>query len=56
MMRVGAEIDLSAVWLIRHAMSEFVAWHRVGIAPDLPLRRPDSGEGSGKRVGGSHGM
>lgn len=50
------ELDLSAAWLIRRAVSEFVARHRDGIVPDLPLRPPEpeaevqakTGESSGK--------
>ena len=39
--RLGAELDLSAAWMIRRAVSEFVARHGQGIATDLPLQRPD---------------
>lgn len=40
-MRLGGELDLSAAWLIRRALSEFVARHREGVAANLPLRRPE---------------
>lgn len=53
--RLGAELDLSAAWLIRRAVSEFVARHRDGIEADLPLRRPEPEPGGGKKSGGSHG-
>lgn len=52
---LGAELDLSAAWLIRRAVSEFVARHRDGIEADLPLRRPEPEPGGGKKSGGSHG-
>ena len=47
--RLGADLDLSAAWLIRRAVSEFVARHREGIEVDLPLRRPESEPGDGKK-------
>lgn len=39
--RLGEELDLSAAWMIRRAVSEFVARHRGGIESDLPLRPPE---------------
>ena len=39
--RLGAELDLSAAWMIRRAVSEFVARHNEGIAPDLPCADPN---------------
>ena len=53
--RLGTELDLSAAWMIRRAVSEFVARHREGIAPDLPLRRPESESPENKKAGGSRG-
>ena len=53
--RLGAELDLSGAWMIRRAVSEFVARHREGIAADLPLRRPEPELRGGKKAGGSHG-
>ncbi|MCB1670213.1 MAG: CopG family transcriptional regulator [Pseudomonadales bacterium] len=37
---LAASLDLSAAWMIRRAVSEFVARHRSGIKSDLPLRHP----------------
>ena len=51
--RLGAELDLSAAWLIRRAVSEFVARHGQGIATDLPLQRPDSQSARSKKPGGA---
>lgn len=53
--RIGAALDLSAAWMIRRAVSEFVARNRENVAPDLPLRRPESEAGGTKKVGGSGG-
>jgi len=53
--RLGAELDLSAAWLIRRAVSEFVARHRDGIAPDLPLRPPELEATGRKTTGGTRG-
>ena len=53
---LGAELDLSAAWMIRRAVSEFVARHRSGIEADLPLRRPESGPEKNKKAGGSRGQ
>lgn len=53
--RLGAELDLSAAWLIRRAVSEFVARHRDGIAPDLPLRPPELEAAAQRKTGGSSG-
>lgn len=53
--RLGIELDLSAAWMIRRAVSEFVVRHRDGIAADLPLQRPKSESGSDKKAGGSRG-
>lgn len=52
--RLGAELDLSAAWMIRRAVSEFVARHRESIAADLPLQRPESEPTGEKKAGGSH--
>ncbi len=53
--RLGADLDLTAAWLTRRAVSEFVARHREVIEADLPLRRPESEPGDGKKSRGSHG-
>ena len=53
--RLGACLDLSAAWLIRRAVSEFVPRHREGIEADLPLCRPESEPDDGKKPRGSHG-
>jgi hypothetical protein len=37
---LAASLDLSAAWMIRRAVSEFIARHRSGIDSDLPLRQP----------------
>lgn len=50
--RLGEELDLSAAWMIRRAVSEFVARHRDGIEADLPLRRPDARLVGAKKVEG----
>lgn len=53
--RIGDELDLSAAWMIRRAVSEFVARHRTDVAPDLPLR-PADGKARGKKTaGGTNG-
>lgn len=38
--RLAASLDLSAAWMIRRAVSEFIARYRAGIESDLPLRLP----------------
>lgn len=53
--RLGKELDLSAAWMIRRAVSEFVARNREGIEPDLPLRSAESEVNSKKQAGGSGG-
>ena len=53
--RLGEELDLSAAWMIRRAVSEFVARHRENIEADLPLRRPESESAANKKAGGSSG-
>ena len=50
--RLGEELDLSAAWMIRRAVSEFIARHRDGIEADLPLRRPDRRLAGPKKAGG----
>ena len=50
--RLGEELDLSAAWMIRRAVSEFIARHRHSIEADLPLRRPDSRLAGAKKAGG----
>ncbi len=53
---LGEELDLLVAWMIRRAVSEFVARHREGIAADLPLRHPEAKSAAGKKSGGSHGQ
>lgn len=53
--RLGGELDLSAAWMIRRAVSEFVARHREGVEADLPLRRPETDSPGNKKAGGSRG-
>lgn len=55
LIRLGAELALSAAWLIRRAVSEFVAWHRDGVAADLPLHRAEPESPGNKKAGESHG-
>lgn len=54
--KLAASLDLSAAWMIRRAVSEFVARHRDGIETDLPLRPPGTGAGkkAKKKTGGSN--
>ena len=49
---LGAELDLSAAWLIRRAVSEFVVRCRDGIEADLPLRRAEPEPSGGKKFRG----
>lgn len=51
LIRLGKELDLSAVWLTRDAMSESIAEHRNGIEIDLPLQRPESRVTGTEKVG-----
>ncbi|GAB4180975.1 MAG: hypothetical protein Tsb002_00460 [Wenzhouxiangellaceae bacterium] len=37
---LAAYLDLSVAWMIRRAVSKFVARQRSGIEIDLPLRQP----------------
>lgn len=55
--RLGEELDLSAAWMIRRAVSEFVARHRGGIEADLPLRSPETeaAAGTDRKAGGTRG-
>lgn len=47
---LAASLDLSAAWMIRRAVSEFIARHRSGIESDLPLRQPgELPENKGKK-------
>ncbi len=51
--RLAAELDLSAAWMVRRAVSEFMS--RYGNAADstLPLDRSPRKPAARKRVGGS---
>ena len=42
--RLAADLNLSAAWLVRRAVSEFVARHHSSAQPDLPLVRHTSQE------------
>ncbi len=53
--RIGAELDLSAAWMIRRAVSEFVARNRDNVASDLPLQRPEPEAGRTRKAGSSGG-
>ena len=37
--KLAADLHLSTAWLVRRAVSEFVARHSRAIEPELPLRR-----------------
>ena len=50
--RLGEELGLSAVWMIRRAICEFILRHRDDIEADLPLRRPDPRLAGPKKAGG----
>lgn len=54
--QLAASLDLSAAWMIRRAVSEFVARHRDGIETDLPLRPAgaETGKKAKKKTGGSN--
>jgi len=48
--QLAASLDLSAAWMIRRAVSEFIARNRTGIKSDLPLRHPgDMPDDKGKK-------
>jgi hypothetical protein len=53
--RLGAALDLSAAWMIRRAVSEFIARHRDNLEPTLPLQRATSMPVRGRKAGGSGG-
>ena len=55
MTRLGEELVLSAVRLMRPTASKFETQHGAGIVPHMPLRRSETGAGRGKKAGGSHG-
>jgi hypothetical protein len=38
--KLAASLDLSAAWMIRRAVSEFISRHRPGVESDLPLQQP----------------
>ena len=50
--RLGEQLDLSAAWMIRRAVSEFVARHRNNLAQDFPLTPPDSQSGNRTEAAG----
>ncbi len=53
--KLGAELDLSAAWMIRRAVAEFVARHAGKNETELPLRHPATEAGQRKRTGGVRG-
>lgn len=55
--QLAASLDLSAAWMIRRAVSEFVARHRDGIENDLPLKSPNANQTrkNTKKTGGTSG-
>ncbi|WP_432444561.1 ribbon-helix-helix domain-containing protein [Rhizobium leguminosarum] len=42
--RLAADMNLSTAWVVRRAVSEFVARHDDGAQPELPLSRRTSKE------------
>lgn len=55
--QLAASLDLSAAWMIRRAVSEFVARHGDGIENDLPLKSPSANQKrkNTKKTGGTSG-
>jgi len=53
--RLGSALDLSAAWMIRRAVSEFVARHGGEIEAELPLHHPAAQAGRHKKFGGARG-
>jgi len=55
--QLAASLDLSAAWMIRRAVSEFVARYRDGIENDLPLKSPSTNKTgkNTKKAGGTRG-
>ena len=51
--RIGAALDLSAAWMIRRAVSEFIARNGEDVEPALPLRRPET---RARKIGGTRGQ
>jgi hypothetical protein len=43
--RLGADLELSVAWMIRRAVSEFIARHGGELGSGLPLRPASSGRG-----------
>ena len=52
--RLGASLDLSAAWMIRRAVSEFVARHKNKLKPAFPLRKVEASAARIRKAGG-HG-
>ncbi len=53
---LGAALDLSAAWMIRRAVSEFVALHGGKVEAALPLRRPELQSVQSRKTGGTRGQ
>jgi hypothetical protein len=51
--RLAAELDLSAAWMIRRAVSDFISRYGNGADPTLPLDRSPQKPAARKRAGGS---
>lgn len=47
--KLAATLDLSAAWMIRRAVSEFIALHRDNLEEDLPLTRTKTNNSGGSR-------
>lgn len=50
--RLAASLDLSAAWMIRRAVSEFVARHGGKVESGLPLRPAAQRRAAAKKAGG----
>ena len=50
--RLAAGLDLSAAWMIRRAVSEFIGRQGGKTEPGLPLQPASEGRTSGKKAGG----
>lgn len=47
--RLGANLDLSAAWMIRRAVSEFIARYRGSPESSLPLKTTDGPLSDGRK-------
>jgi len=53
--RLGARLDLSAAWMIRRAVSEFIIRHGQDTQEVLPFRQTNIGLAPQRRTGGASG-